>query len=211
MNREDNAMKHVWRAGAFVLFAFGAVVVADAGRCVSAQVAGDTAAVRAGPAGQRDGSRDFDFEIGTWRTELRLLADPLTGSSRWLEYEGTSVVSEVLGGKANLVELDVEGEAGRIQGLSLRLYEPASRQWTLNFANVGTGLLSPPVVGAFTDGRGEFYGMDRVNGRTILVRFIISDITPTSARFEQAFSEDGGQTWEVNWIAIDTRIPDDTR
>jgi hypothetical protein len=170
-----------------------------------AQVAPDSSAVAAAFADD-DGSNDFDFEIGTWRTELRLLIDPLTGSTRWAEYEGTSVVKPVLEGGANLVELDVEGPAGRIRGLSLRLYEPAAGQWTLNFSNVRTGTLSPPVIGRFTDGRGEFYGQDRVNGRAVLVRFVISDVTPHSARFEQAFSDDGGRTWEVNWIAVDTRM-----
>ena len=71
--------------------------------------------------------------------------------------------------------------------------------------------LSPPVIGEFKDGRGEFYGQDTLNGRTILVRFVISDVTPTSCRFEQAFSADGGRSWEVNWIVVDTRVTDGGR
>lgn len=168
---------------------------------INAQVAeSGTAAV------VRDGARDFDFEIGTWRTELRLLVAPLTGSDRWNEYEGTSVVRPVLDGRANLVELKVEGPAGRIEGLSLRLYDPEARQWSLHFSNIRTGQMSPAVVGGFRDGRGEFYGQERIGGRVVLVRFVISDVTATSARFEQAFSDDGGQSWEANWIAVDTRI-----
>jgi hypothetical protein len=89
--------------------------------------------------------------------------------------------------------------------LSLRLYNPESRQWSLNFANSSGGTVGPPTIGEFKNGRGEFYDQETLNGRSILVRFIISDITPTSCRFEQAFSEDGGTTWEVNWIATDTR------
>lgn len=162
-------------------------------------------------AAQRDGARDFDFEIGSWRTKLRLLVSPLTGSNEWVEYEGTSVVSPVLDGDANLVELDAQGPAGRIRGLSLRLYDPEAKQWSLNFSNIRTGRLTPPVIGEFRNGRGEFYGQEQINGRTVLVRFVISDVTPTSARFEQAFSADGGQTWEVNWIAVDTRIAGETR
>jgi hypothetical protein len=154
----------------------------------------------------RDGARDFDFEIGTWRTHLRLLAAPLTGSDRWVEYEGTSVVRPVLDRRANVVELNVEGPAGRIEGVSLRLYDPEAREWSLHFSNVRTGRLSPPVVGVFRHGRGEFYGQERIAGRTVLVRFVISDITATSARFEQAYSDDGGRNWEVNWIAVDARI-----
>ena len=159
-------------------------------------------------AAARDGQHDFDFEIGSWRTELARLARPLSGDTTWVHYEGTSIVRKVWDGRANLVELDVTGPTGRIEGLSLRLYNPEARQWSLNFAGSRSGMLSPPVTGEFRDGRGEFYGMEYFNGRAILVRFIISDITNTSARFEQAFSEDGGKTWEVNWIAIDTRIDD---
>jgi hypothetical protein len=168
----------------------------------------DTTAQREDPTGLGDGQDDFDFEIGTWRTELSLLRNPLSGSSIWVEYEGTSVVRKVWDGRANMVELYVEGPTGRIEGLSLRLYNPESGQWSLNFANSAYGVLTPPVMGGFDNGRGEFYGQEMLNGRPIFVRFVISDITPTSCRFEQAFSDDGGKTWEVNWIAVDTRIED---
>ncbi len=157
---------------------------------------------------ERDGQRDFDFEIGTWETRLSRLQNPLSGSSSWVEYEGTTVVRKVWDGRANLVELDIEGPAGRIEGLSLRLYNPDARQWSLNFSNSRGGTLSPPVIGEFKDERGEFYGQETFDGRAILVRFVISDITPTSVRFEQSFSDDGGKTWEVNWIATDTRVED---
>ena len=156
----------------------------------------------------RDGQHDFDFEIGTWKTHLKRRLRPLTGSNTWVEYDGTSVVSKVLNGKANLVELKVDGPAGHIEGVSLRLYNPVSRQWSLNFANVVHGSLTPPSIGEFRNGRGEFYNQDSLNGRSILVRFVISDITPNSCRFEQSFSDDGGKTWEVNWIATDTRSND---
>lgn len=166
---------------------------------------------REGPretAMERDGQHDFDFEIGTWKTRLSRLVNPLTGSTTWVKYEGTSVVKKVGDGRANLVELDVEGPAGRIEGISLRLYNPQSRQWSLNFANLKAGTLSPPTIGEFKNGRGEFYAQETLGGRAILVRFVISEITPDSCRFEQAFSDDGGRTWEVNWIAVDTRVKD---
>lgn len=158
------------------------------------------------PPSVRGGQKDFDFDIGTWKTHLKRLLRPLTGSTTWVEYEGTTVVRKVLDGRANLVELKVEGPAGRIEGLSLRLYNPESRQWSLNFANIAGGTLSQPTIGEFKNGRGEFYDQETLNGRAIFVRFVISDITPNSCRFEQAFSNDGGKTWEVNWIAVDTRI-----
>ena len=157
---------------------------------------------------EQDGQHDFDFEIGTWRTQLSRLQDPLTGSTTWVEYEGTTVVQEVWGGRANLVEFDVSGPAGRIELLSLRLYNPQSRQWSLHAASSRSGALFPPVVGAFKEGRGEFYGLDTVDSRTILTCFIISQVSPDTWRFEQAFSDDGGRTWETNWVAVDTRVSD---
>lgn len=153
----------------------------------------------------RDGQHDFDFEIGTWKTKLKRLKKPLSGSNEWTEYVGTTTVTKVWGGKANLIELVADGAAGHFEGLSLRLYNPASRQWSLNFSNVRGGTMAIPTIGEFKNGRGEFYNQDTYNERAILVRFVISDITPRSCHFEQSFSDDGGKTWEVNWIADDTR------
>jgi hypothetical protein len=157
-------------------------------------------------AGRRDGQRDFDFEIGNWTTHLRRLTHPLSGSTQWVEFNGTSVVRKIWDGRANLVELEVDGPTGHIEGLSLRLYDPTSHQWSLNFANSKGGGLGLPTVGEFKNGRGEFFDQEIFNGRAILVRNVWSDITPDSCRFEQAFSDDGGKTWEVNWIAVDTRV-----
>ena len=150
------------------------------------------------------GEHDFDWEFGTWNTHLMRLAKPLSGSTTWIEYQGTTKVSKLQGGLANLVELDVTSPQGRIEGLSLRLYNPDSQQWSLNYATGGV-LSQPATIGGFANGRAEFYDQEFYKGRAILVRFVISDITAKSVHFEQAFSEDGGRNWEVNWIADDTR------
>ncbi len=157
-------------------------------------------------AGKHDGQHDFDFEIGTWKTHLRRLLHPLTGSTTWVQYDGTTVVRKVWNGRANLVELEADGPAGHFEGLNLRLYNPTGGQWSLNFASSGSGTLSQPTIGEFKNGRGEFYDQETFNGRAILVRFVISGITPNSCRFEQSFSDDGGKNWEVNWVATDTRL-----
>jgi len=159
---------------------------------------------------ERDGQHDFDFEIGTWKTHLRRLLHPLSGSKTWVEYEGRTVVHKVWNGRANLVELEADGSTGHFEGLNLRLYNPQSHQWSLNFANSKSGTMGQPTIGEFRTGRGEFFDQEILNGRAILVRFVISDITPDSCRFEQAFSDDGGRTWEVNWIATDTRVEDES-
>ena len=157
---------------------------------------------------QRDGQHDFDFEFGSWKAHIRRLRNPLTGSSEWVEYEGTSVVQKVWDGKANLGELEVEGPAGRIEGLSLRTYNPETGQWHIHWASSSDGTVGPPMVGGFEDGRGEFYNQEFLNGRAIYVRFIFSDLVPDSFRIEQAFSADGGKTWETNWIATFERVSD---
>jgi hypothetical protein len=154
----------------------------------------------------RDGQHDFDWEIGHWKTHLKRRPHPLTGSNDWVEYDGTTVVSPVWSGRANLVELEVSGTAGKIEALALRLYNPAARQWSLNFSNSAGGTLGVPTVGSFENGRGEFYDQETLGDRAILVRFVITQTSAGSANFEQAFSADGGKTWEVNWIATDTRV-----
>jgi hypothetical protein len=162
-----------------------------------------------GRAEERDGQHDFDFEIGTWKTHVKRRLRPLTGSTTWVEMNGTTVVRKVWNGRGNLVELVADGPNGRFEGLSLRMYNPQTRQWSLNFANAADGTMTPPTIGEFKDGRGEFYSQETLNGRAIFVRFVITPATPDSIRFEQAFSDDGGKTWEVNWIATDTRVKDE--
>jgi hypothetical protein len=159
-----------------------------------------------GASAPRDGSHDFDFEIGTWKTHVSRLVHPLTGSTTWADYDGTTVVSKVWDGRANLVELEVSGPSGHIEALSLRLYNPEAHQWSLNFSNSNGGTLGVPTVGEFKAGRGEFYDQESLGARSILVRFVISPVNADECRFEQAFSSDGGKSWEVNWIATDTRV-----
>lgn len=153
----------------------------------------------------RDGQRDFDFETGTWTTSVRVLRNPLSGAKpEWAEYRGTSVVRPLLEGRANFVELSVQGTAGKIEGGSLRLYNPKSGQWSLNFASTSNSILTAPVYGGFNaGGRGLFYGQDVLDERAILVRFVITRVSEREARFEQAYSADGGVTWETNWVAVD--------
>jgi len=151
---------------------------------------------------------DFDFEHGRWHTTLRRLLQPLSGSQQWADYTGTSNVHSLLGGRANLVEFEVAGLHGRIEGVSLRLFDTQRQRWTLNYSNVTGGTLELPMSGGFNGGRhGVFYSADTFKDKPILVRFVINVLDADHCRFEQAFSIDGGATWEVNWIAFDTRLP----
>jgi hypothetical protein len=154
-----------------------------------------------GSASARGGQHDFDFEFGDWHAKVSRLTKPLTGSTTWVQYEGPSIVRKVWDGRANLGEIDLSGPAGRIRGLSLRLYDTQSEQWRISWASASDGLLGVPMVGKFEKGRGEFYNQETYDGRAVFVRFIFSGITEKTFKIEQAFSPDGGKSWETNWIA----------
>ena len=165
------------------------------------------------PLAQRDGQHDFDFELGTWKIHLKRLVHPLTGSTTWVEFDGTSVTRKVWDGRADLEEFETDSPAGgHIEGMTLRLYDPQTHQWSLYWATSKSGTMGPPTIGEFKDGRGEFYDTEPSgpNGKSILVRFIWSKTNTNSPHFEQSFSEDGGKTWEVNWITDQTRVNDES-
>jgi hypothetical protein len=154
---------------------------------------------------EHDGITDFDFFIGRWKAYNRRLRERLKDSNDWEEIEAEAVVRKVLGGMGNIDEITMQREAGHLQGLTLRLYNPQSGQWSMYWSASTDGVLQPPFVGGFTDGRGEFYSQEVSEGRSIFCRLTCSDITETSCRWEQAFSTDGGKTWETNWISELTR------
>lgn len=156
----------------------------------------------------RDGQHDFDWDIGTWKTHQKRLLHPLTGSNTWVEYNGTDVVQKLWEG-GNMGRIEAEGPAGHLELFTVRLYDPDSHQWNIYFGHSGGGTLSQPVVGEFKNGRGEFYDQEPYKGRAILVRFSVSDITANSCHFEQAFSADGGKTWEPNFIVRETLVKDE--
>ena len=174
---------------------------------LGAQTAPTTPAKKATTAAsERDGQHDFDFELGSWEIHLQKRLRPLTGSNDWVRFDGTSVTRRVWDGRAQLEEFETDGAAGKIEGLTLRTYNPQTHQWSLYWANSKNGTMDPPQVGTFKDGHGEFYAMDKQDGKPILVRFVWSDVTTNKPHFEQSFSDDGGKTWEVNWITDQTRV-----
>ncbi len=153
-----------------------------------------------------DGQHDFDFEFGCWKVHLQRLAQPLSGSEQWLEYDGTIVVSNLWNGRANVAEFEAKHDRAGIEGLSLRLFDPHTHQWSMWWANAMEGRLdSLPVVGRFENGRGEFYAFEQYSGRWVMVRFLFSGTRTNFVHGEQAYSIDGGRTWEANWIEDLTR------
>ncbi len=157
-------------------------------------------------AAQRDGQHDFDFEIGSWKIHLKRRVHPLTGSNTWVEFDGTSVTRKLWQGRSQVEEFETDGAAGHIEGMTLRLYNPQTHEWRLYWANSQKGIMDVPQIGRFVNGRGEFYAQDTIDGKTLWVRFIWSQTDSKSPHFEQSYSEDGGKTWEVNWITDQTRV-----
>jgi hypothetical protein len=160
-----------------------------------------------GRADLRDGSHDFDFDFGTWTTHSSRLLHPLSGSKDWVDMDGVTVVTKIWGGRANLAQYRAEGPAGVVELLALRIYNPTSHQWSIDFATPKVGTLGAvPGVGEFRNGRIDFYDQEEINGRAVLVRFSLWGVSADEARSEQAFSPDGGKTWEVNWVTRYTRV-----
>ena len=147
---------------------------------------------------------DFDFEFGRWRADVNILQHPFSGSHTYSDLRGTSVVHKIWGGRANYGVLEIGNATTHIEGLTLRIFDPRSSTWNVYFSENGSPL-SAPTVGGFHNGRGEFYDTERLDGRITRVRFVFSDLTPTSFRFEQSFSRDAWRTWELEWKATFTK------
>jgi quercetin dioxygenase-like cupin family protein len=159
----------------------------------------------AGPSGLHD----FDFLVGTWQVHHRRLKERLVNNQEWVEFDGTYRNYPLMEGRANVDENLFNMPSGAYRGVGLRAFDPDSDQWAIwwldgryPFAN-----LDPPVKGAFVDGIGTFETDMMRNGTLIRVRYVWSQITPTTAHWEQAFSPDGGKTWETNWIMDFRRVP----
>ena len=144
--------------------------------------------------------RDFDFWMGSWKAHNRRLRERLAGCDEWDEFESTVVARTLLDGRGNEDEFRTDFEGGFI-GMSFRFFDPRTKHWWIYWADSRRcGRLDPPVVGSFDGDVGVFEGDDTFEGRPIRVRFVWSGVTTETPRWEQAFSEDGGQTWETNWI-----------
>jgi hypothetical protein len=163
-----------------------------------------TAHAQPSDGAQNNGS-EFDFGIGTFKTHIKRLERPLTGSHAWAEWNGTVITRKLRDDGGNLEELSAGNVTEHLQGITLRLYDAKTHQWNLYWASKGDGTLGKPMVGEFKQGRGTFYNKDTVDGRAVLVRDTYSGATANTYHFEEAYSADDGKTWETNFIADLTR------
>lgn len=156
------------------------------------------------PSAGDDGRHDFDFFHGRWHLHNRRLKTWLANSDEWVEFEGRLHCQSLLDGIGNIDEVVADFGEG-IHGLSLRLFDPATRQWSDYWATKRAGVLGPPVIGAFSGGLGMFFGDDRFEGRPVRIRALWSQPAADQVHWEQAFSLDQGRTWETNWTMLMTR------
>ncbi len=151
---------------------------------------------------------DFDFIIGNWAVQHRRLRRRLAGCADWDEFQGSSSTRKVLGGFGNLEDNLLALPEGAYRALALRSYDTASRQWAIWWLDGRSPhALDVPVIGGFDDGVGRFYADDCLNGQAIRVRFLWTQPAPARPRWEQAFSADGGERWETNWIMDFSALP----
>jgi hypothetical protein len=147
----------------------------------------------------RDGARDFDFWMGSWNVHNKRLRERLQGCTQWDEFQATSIARPLPGGIGNEDEFRADLK-GPFIGMSFRFYDVVKRTWAIYWADSRGGVLEPPVYGSFSDGIGQFEGDDVFEGQPIRVRFLWTRVDTPNPRWEQAFSADGGKTWETNWI-----------
>jgi hypothetical protein len=158
------------------------------------------------PASAGNGSHDFDFNFGVWKTQISRLTHPLTGSRDAIALTGTVTVRPVWGGRAALEEIEADGPNGHWEGMTLFLYNPKAQQWSQSFFDSSDPAPSPPLIGSFHEGQGGLYAQDTFQGRSILVRGTWSNITADAHHYEEAYSDDGGKSWETVFSASLTRI-----
>jgi hypothetical protein len=165
-----------------------------------------------GPTSHSSGLADFNFWMGTWRVKNRRLVDRLVGSNDWDEFSATAKAVALPGAIGNYDDFVPDCWRPGFIGMSLRIFNPATELWSIYWLDNQTGgldqngHLTPPVVGRFENGVGTFTGADTYAGVPILARYIWSDITEISAKWQQAFSTDNGKTWETNWVMQMNRI-----
>lgn len=153
-----------------------------------------------------DGRQDFDFLVGRWTVRHRRLKARLAGSHEWIEFDGSCVLQKTLRGLGNMDDNWLELPGGPYAAMTVRKFDPALKRWSIWWFDARHASVEPPVHGTFEDGVGTFLGDDVFEGTSIRVRFLWSAITPTSCEWRQAFSEDGGATWETNWEMAFTRV-----
>ena len=151
-------------------------------------------------------ARDWQWLVGNWDVQHRRLKERLANNKDWEEFSGKSALWLTLGGLGTIDDNLLHLPSGSYRALGIRAFDPQTRQWSIWWLDArNAGKIDPPVVGGFTGDMGTFVGRDTLRGKPITVRFRWHDIHSARPHWEQAFSADGGATWEVNWVNFFTR------
>lgn len=199
----DNDLLLTRRSLLVAALAGGAATLVAAGARGAPQADSPEADEASSPTGSL---HDWDFLVGRWTVRHSRLKERLADNDEWEEFAGTCVNWTTLGGQGNVDDNVLELPDGTYQGVGIRAFDAGTRKWSIWWIDSRTATIDPPVRGGFKDGVGTFIGDDALRGRPVKVRFRWSKITPTSAHWEQAFSPDGGATWETNWRMDFTRV-----
>lgn len=186
--------------------ALGGVGVACVISSASNAASPSTTAAAPAAAAKADPVHDFDGFFGTWHVRHRRLKERLAGSKEWLEFEGSQTMQPILGGYGNMTDNVFNMPDGVQRGVTLRAFDPKTQKWSIWWLDGNDPTrIDVPVVGGFENGSGAFYADDTFKGKPVKVRFLWVNVTPNTRQWEQAFSPDGGKTWETNWVAHFTR------
>jgi hypothetical protein len=154
-------------------------------------------------------NHDFDFLTGRWHVQHQRLRERLAGCTEWDEFDGSCSAQPILGGQGNLDDNVLNLPAGSYRAVSVRAFDASTRQWAIWWLDARhPHRIDAPVVGSFEGGVGTFYADDTFDGRPIVVRYRWTDTLTTAPRWDQAFSPDGGKTWETNWRMVFARVAD---
>lgn len=144
---------------------------------------------------------DFNYLFGTWNISNRTLKKPLTGSDAWDEFQATQECHPILLGQGNYDIFSTEFESKPFQGLTVRLFDPKTRLWTIYWADSQDMKLDDGKVGSFDGDEGDFFGRESAGGKDVIVRFHWDKRDPKAPVYSRAFSADDGRTWEWNWYS----------
>jgi hypothetical protein len=206
-------MKIIWQWSAVTVAVLVSIapgsMIRGAPQGQSASAAPETArpaSSTAPPTSAHDGQHDFDFDLGVWRTDIMRRLHPLSGSDETMHMTGTVTVRKLWDGRAQVEEIVADGPKGRWEGMTVFLYDPEARQWSMNFASSSVGKMTPPMIGSFQNGRIQLIGTDTFDGRAVMIRAVWSDFTPTSHTYQESVSGDGGTTWIVYFTGHKTKL-----
>jgi hypothetical protein len=150
-------------------------------------------------ASANSSASDFDFLAGKWKIHNRKLKTRLNNCTEWIEFEAFGESCKILNGFGNRDTFKTEFGGTSFEAITLRLFNPKTKLWSIYWADSNVVVLDVPQVGSFDGDIGKFYARDIFQGQNIIVLFVWDKSNRNTPVWRQAFSTDDGKTWEWNW------------